>query len=186
MASRTRSCCAATRPAAARLTPRPRPGSPGTRSPHPLAGAGEASGDASPQRFLRLLDRVELDHLLLDLAGHVGLDILVEPRLPLPSALPDFPDGEPARAGVRGVHDEARLLLHQRHKMRRRLVISGLVHPGCGHPHQYGHWTPPCQDCVPGPRSYAAAAAAKANRPSGGCQAPGSGRVHPRRRSRYP
>jgi len=38
MPSRTRSCCAATRPAAARLTPRPRPGSPGTRSPHPLAG----------------------------------------------------------------------------------------------------------------------------------------------------
>ena len=87
MASRTRSCCG---DAASGCTPDAE--ATARITTHPLAGVGEASGDASPQLFLRLLDRVELDHLLLDLAGHVGLDILFEPRLPLPSALPDFPD----------------------------------------------------------------------------------------------
>lgn len=84
---------------------------PGWRSLH------GTSGDASLQRFLRLHDPVEFDHLLLDLSGHVGLDVLVEPRLVLTSALPDLPDGEPARARVRDVHDEARLLRHHGRKL---------------------------------------------------------------------
>jgi hypothetical protein len=44
-----------------------------------------------PPAVLRLHDRVQLDHLVLD-TGHVGLDVLVEPRLELSPALPDLAD----------------------------------------------------------------------------------------------
>lgn len=55
--------------------------------------------EALPPAVLRRLhDRVQVDHLVLD-AGHVWLDVLVEPRLELSPALPDLADGEPPGLG---------------------------------------------------------------------------------------
>src|ERR1700691_88503 len=54
-------------------------------------------------------DRVEFDDFWLNRSRHVGLDVLVEPRLELSSALPDLSDVEPARGRVCDVHGEAGL-----------------------------------------------------------------------------